>query len=127
MTIAGIGTDIVGIARIRQVHERHPQRFAKRILHLTELDEYAQHPDPAIFLAKRFAVKEAAAKALGTGMRNGVCFTDFSVDHSPLGQPELVCTGCARELMDVRGIRDTHLSLSDETEFVVAFVVLETL
>jgi len=125
MTIAGIGTDIVSISRIRQVHQRHSQRFAKRVLSPDEWAEFSTHFDPPIFLAKRFAVKEATAKALGTGMRNGVCFTDISVTHSSLGQPQLRCTGSTRELMDNLGVREAHLSLSDETEYAVAFVVLE--
>jgi len=125
MTIAGIGTDIVSIPRIRKVHERHPERFAKRVLSPAEWAEFSTHFDPSIFLAKRFAVKEATAKALGTGMRNGVCFTDISVSHSPLGQPLLQCSGRTQSLMDSLGVCGTHLSLSDETEFVVAFVVLE--
>ena len=66
MTIAGIGTDIVSIPRIRKVHERHPERFAKRVLSPVEWAEFSTHFDPSIFLAKRFAVKEATAKALGT-------------------------------------------------------------
>ncbi len=125
MAIAGIGTDIVSLARIRQVHKRHPRRFAKRVLSPVEWAEFSSHFDPPIFLAKRFAVKEATAKALGTGMRKGVCFTDISVRHSPLGQPQLQCSGRTRALMDSLGVRKAHLSLSDETEFVVAFVLLE--
>lgn len=124
MTIIGIGTDIVSIPRIRQVHQRHPQRFAKRILSPVEWVDFLPHFDPPIFLAKRFAVKEATAKALGTGMRNGVCFTDISVSHSSLGQPQLQCSGSTRTFMDNLGVREAHLSLSDETEYVVAFVVL---
>jgi len=125
MSIAGIGTDIVSVLRIRQVHERHPQRFAEKILSGDEWESFSRHPDPPIFLAKRFAVKEAAAKALGTGMQNGVWFSHFSVDHTAVGQPQLVCTGGARTLMKNRGIRAAYLSLSDETEYVVAFVVFE--
>lgn len=125
MAIVGVGTDIVSITRIRQVHERHPRRFSRRILSPVERDEFSGHTDPAVFLAKRFAAKEAAAKALGTGIRNGVCFTDFSVTHSPLGQPQLHCSGRTRKVMDAMGIHSSHLSLSDEKEFVVAFVVFE--
>jgi holo-[acyl-carrier protein] synthase len=125
MAITGIGTDIVSVARIRRVHERHPQQFAKKILSPSELETFSSHTNPAVFLAKRFAVKEATSKALGTGMRNGVCFTDISVSHSPLGQPQLHCTGSAQAIMDSIGVCNAHLSLSDEIEYVVAFVVLE--
>jgi len=125
MPIVGIGTDIVSIPRIRQAHGRHPERFAKRILSPVEWAEFSAHFDPPIFLAKRFAAKEAAAKALGTGMRHGVCFTDISVIHSLLGQPQLQCSGSTQAFLDNLGVREAHLSLSDEVEFAVAFVVLE--
>ncbi len=126
MPIAGIGSDIVSIARIRQVLRRHPQRFAQRILSEAERADLARSADAAAFLARRFAAKEAAAKALGTGISRGIAFTDFCVSHSPSGQPVLKIRGRAQEIMDRRAIASGHLSISDDADYAVAFVVLET-
>ncbi|NNM52421.1 MAG: holo-ACP synthase, partial [Pseudomonadales bacterium] len=70
--IMGLGTDLVQISRIERVQGRFPQRFARRILTQHELVEWLEHKHPERFLARRFAVKEAASKALGTGFREGL-------------------------------------------------------
>ncbi|MGV6816199.1 MAG: holo-ACP synthase [Thiotrichales bacterium] len=126
MAIAGIGTDIVSIQRISELQCRYPKRFPQRILSQPELLDFTQAGQSALFLAKRFAAKEAAVKALGTGFREGISFADFTVGHTALGKPELMCTGIAARLVDQRNISGIHLSLSDEAEFAVAFVILET-
>ncbi|MBX2825472.1 MAG: holo-ACP synthase [Gammaproteobacteria bacterium] len=124
--IAGLGVDLVTISRIENVHNRFGERFARRILGQDELSQYLQAPQPARFLAKRFAVKEAAVKALGTGERTGVLLKDFTVTHDPLGKPLLQVAGKAAELCAERKILHRHVSLSDEGDQVVAFVILET-
>ena len=126
MPIAGIGTDIVRIQRIRDILQRHPEKFVKRILSPNECVEFHQCADRAAFLAKRFAAKEAASKALGTGIGKNAAFTDFSVAHHNSGQPYLQISGSARETMDKRGIQAAHISLSDESEHALAFVVFES-
>ena len=123
--IAGIGTDLVTVSRVARVHRRFGERFARRILHDTELDAYRAAADPARFLAKRFAVKEAAVKALGTGERAGVLLRDFSVAHDELGKPLLSVDGEAARRCRLAGVTERHVSLSDEGDQVVAFVVLE--
>lgn len=123
--IKGIGVDLVTISRIESVHEKHGERFARRILGPTELDEYRLSKFPARFLAKRFCAKEAAAKALGTGERDGILFKDFCVVHDELGKPLFEVAGKASVRAETLGINTFHLSLSDEGDQVVAFVVCD--
>lgn len=122
----GIGTDIVAVARIRELYERHGERFVGRLLHPAERAGLVESRDPARFLAKRFAAKEAFSKALGTGLRSPATLDAIGVTHDTLGKPEYICS----EELDARlrelGVR-SHLSISDEKEFVVAFAVLETI
>ena len=126
MPVFGIGTDIVDVSRIVRALQKHPERFAEKILAAEEFLEFSASTQKARFLAKRFAAKEAASKALGTGMRHGVWFTDFCVSHSESGQPLLQCRGRAGKLQADYQIQSSHLSLSDESDYVVAFVVMET-
>lgn len=125
MTIYGIGTDIVRIARMEDNIRRYGERFAERILTADELEEYRQSHQQARFLAKRFAAKEAMVKALGTGFSRGIGLRDIAVAHEPGGRPFLVCTGSARHACDERGITSMHLSITDEAEYALAFVVME--
>lgn len=125
MAIVGIGTDIVSTQRIERIQTRYPQRFAERILSVEEVPEFGASEKPALFLAKRFAAKEAAVKALGTGFRHGISFADFTVGHDAWGKPELYCAGAAADWIARREVGKIHLSLSDEIDFAVAFVIME--
>lgn len=124
--IFGIGTDIVRVGRMRQDLERFGERIAERILTENELTEFRVNARPAHFLARRFAAKEAAAKALGTGFRDGLSLRHIGVTHDSAGKPMLEFTGAALELIRQRGICIAHVSLSDEEDHAVAFVTLET-
>jgi len=125
--IHGIGTDLVTVSRIASVVERFGERFARRILHADEMPQWRAHSAPVRYLAKRFAVKEAAVKALGTGERAGVLLRDFQVSHDELGKPLLSVTGAAAERCSKVGVTALHVSISDEGDLVNAFVILETL
>lgn len=122
--IIGIGTDIINIPRIDAVLTRQGRRFAERILHPEELAEFEHHPQPARFLSKRFAVKEAAAKALGTGIGQGVSWREIWLRHDELGAPLLCLEGVALSHAEKKGSYHYHVSLADEEAAVVAFVVL---
>lgn len=124
--IAGIGVDLATVSRFTSIHKRFGVRFARRFLHESEISLYLNHACPERFLAKRFAVKEAAVKALGTGERNGVLLKDFYLQHNDLGQPLLRVCGVAHQLCEQRGINGYWVSLSDEGDTVAAFVVLES-
>lgn len=122
--IFGIGTDIVSIQRISDGLARHGERFAQRILGEAEFSEFAVATSRANYLAKRFAAKEAAAKALGTGFRDGLSLSHITVGHDPLGRPMLEFSGKALTLIRDLGIESAHLSLADEKEYAIAFVTL---
>lgn len=122
--IYGIGTDIVAIARIEESLQRHGERFAERILADSEMEGFRAATRPASYLAKRFAAKEAMAKAMGTGFRDGLSLRHIAVGHDDKGKPLLELNGRAEELCSELGIGARHLSLSDEYEYAVAFVTL---
>jgi len=123
--IAGIGVDLTTVSRIAATHQRFGKRFARRFLNAHEMPEYEAHQHQARFLAKRFAVKEAAVKALGTGERSGVLLKYFYLQHDDLGKPLLRVSGVAKKRCDELGIRSFWVSLSDEGNSVAAFVILE--
>ncbi len=123
--IVGIGTDIVQIKRVSASLERLGDAFAKRILTESEYIVFKDSSRPAAFLAKRFAAKEAASKALGTGIGK-VSFQHLEISNDPVGAPMLTLSGYAAELQQQKGINRLHISLSDEKDAAIAFVVLET-
>jgi holo-[acyl-carrier protein] synthase len=123
--IYGIGTDIVRISRMAENLERHGSRFAERILTEPEMRVFSDSSQPAQFLAKRFAAKEAAAKALGTGFRDGLSLRDISVCNDTLGKPGLEFSQRAQQNLEKQGVGNAHLSLSDEREYAIAYVILE--
>lgn len=125
MAIFGLGTDIVEIERIAKVHERSGDRLAQRILTANELAQYQASAQTVRFLAKRFAVKEAAAKALGTGIRSGLAFNQFEVCNDALGKPCLHLHGVAAEMAASYGITHLHVTIADERHYAVATVLLE--
>ncbi len=125
MAIVGLGTDIVEISRIESMLERHGEKLAQRILAEVELMKFARLKQPGRFLAKRFAAKEAAAKALGTGIADGVCFTHLVVSNNMAGKPELTLTGRAKQIADQMGVCACTISISDEKHYAVATVILE--
>ncbi|MGP1959211.1 MAG: holo-ACP synthase [Arsenophonus sp. NC-CH8-MAG3] len=126
MAIIGLGTDLVEIVRIEQIIKYLEERLAKRILSVQEWRQYKNHSHPVHFLAKRFAVKEAAAKALGTGIRNGLAFNQFEVFNDELGKPGLNLLGQAKILADSLGVQHIHVSLSDEQNYACAAVIMES-
>ncbi|MBK5936900.1 MAG: holo-ACP synthase [Halorhodospira halophila] len=124
--IAGIGTDIVAVVRLERALERHGERLARRVLAPGELQGFQESGGTAAFLARRFAAKEAASKALGTGLSDGVTLRDLEVVHDARGKPSLRFHGAAAERAAALRVNEAALSLSDEREYAVAFVVLVT-
>ena len=122
--IAGIGTDIIAVARLGRLYERHGQRALGRILSPRECAEFVGVRDPARFLAKRFAAKEALGKAMGIGLVAPATLPNIGVRHDSLGRPLFEYAGpLATHLAQRRLV--AHLSISDEHDFAVAFVILE--
>ncbi|WP_434341414.1 holo-ACP synthase [Motilimonas cestriensis] len=126
MAITGMGTDIVDIRRLEKVLARTGEAFARRILAPNEWLQFQQHKQQARFLAKRFAAKEAGAKALGTGIAQGVTFTDFIVSNNEAGKPLLTLSGKALELSVQQGVSHIHISISDEKHYAVVTVIFES-
>ncbi|MCE9679068.1 holo-ACP synthase [Shewanella sp. AS1] len=131
--IVGLGTDIVEIARIEQ---RVPQAgdlealakcaLAKRVLVPSELKLFIASTQPARYLAKRFAAKEAAAKALGTGIGRGVSFQHIEISNNEDGAPQLKLTLGAADRLAFLGGKRAHLSIADEKHYATATVILES-
>jgi holo-[acyl-carrier protein] synthase len=122
--IVGIGTDIVAIKRMHALWQRHGERGIERILAPGEREACRQSVEPARFLAKRFAAKEALGKALGSGIRSPLVLPAIEIIHDAAGKPAFRLDAAADELVHGKG-RVAHLSISDEQDFAISFVVLE--
>lgn len=123
--IYGVGTDVVEIARIEHALARFGERFARRILSESEFSRFKNHRLPAAYLAKRFAAKEAFAKALGTGIHAPANWQGVWVENLPSGQPVLQFSRQLEDLLRKRKILHSHVSLSDERGVAFATVILE--
>jgi holo-[acyl-carrier protein] synthase len=127
--IFGIGTDIVSVARIETALTKHGERFMDRVLSAEEVKAMPETLDLARglgrFLAKRWAAKEAFAKALGTGIGDTLSFQDITISHDEKGKPIVVASEALKVQLASRNITRMHVSISDETEFAIAYVVLE--
>ena len=124
--IKGLGIDIVKTERVREVYARFGRKFARRILAEGELRHFDASRKPVSFLAMRFAAKEAASKALGTGFRQGVGPRQIEVTHDAAGKPSLQLHGAASEHARRLEASASHVSLTDEAEYAAAVVVLES-
>jgi holo-[acyl-carrier protein] synthase len=124
MAVLGLGTDIVEIARIEAQLERGGDRLAKRVLTEAEYARFQTLSEPARFLAKRFAAKEAAAKALGTGIGRGVSFQHIHISNNADGAPLLEFSDGACQRLETLGAKRALLSIADERHYAVATVVL---
>ncbi|MDW3095227.1 MAG: holo-ACP synthase [Gammaproteobacteria bacterium] len=123
MILLGAGIDIVEVQRIKDIIERRGDKFIEKIMHQKELEELANVSNLEAFVAKRFAVKEAAAKALGTGIGKQLSFTDMYVEHDDLGKPLLKFTDdcCLRLSMHNK---HSLLTIADERAYAVAHVLI---
>ncbi|MFC5301118.1 holo-ACP synthase [Azospira restricta] len=122
--IYGIGTDIAAVARLAGMFERHGRAAAEKLLAPGELADFDAAADKGRFLAKRFAAKEAFGKALGTGVRAPATLPAIAVTHDALGKPLFAFSDELAALLRERRLT-AHLSISDERDYAVAFVILE--
>ncbi len=123
--IYGIGTDIISVRRVERALERFGSRFVERILSQAEQRDYARAPHKARFLAKRFAAKEAFSKAIGTGIRKPVTWRYISIGHDRRGKPLIEAHADLAAFLRTRGVGASHVSITDELDTAVAFVILE--
>jgi holo-[acyl-carrier protein] synthase len=127
--ILGIGSDLSDIRRIQASLDRFGTRFTNRLFTEVERARSERKPDAASSYAKRFAAKEACAKALGTGMRRGVFWRDMGVVNMRSGQPTMALTNGAlvrlNEMVPAGHKPVIHLSLTDDHPYAQAFVIIE--
>ena len=123
--IYGIGTDLVNIERVKKILSKNREGFIKRVLSEHEQALFANKADSAAYCAKRFAAKEAFAKALGTGIGRVVSFQDLTIRNTENGKPHFIPSEKLRQYLVEKNIKQAHLSISDESQNAIAFVVLE--
>ena len=126
--IFGIGTDVVQLARVEAVYERHGEHFVSRLLLPEEDRAFRRYRRPVRFLAMRFAAKEAIVKALGTGFRAGIFWKDMGVVNLPSGKPTMALTGGALERLKAITppgmIPQIDISITDEEEMAYVIVII---
>jgi holo-[acyl-carrier protein] synthase len=123
--ILGLGIDLVELDRIRHALEKFGERFLKRVLRPDEIAYCQSHRDPAPFVGGRFAAKEAVSKAFGTGIGSQLGWLDIEVRRRETGQPYVVFHDAGLRLMEQRGARLAHLSLSHTDHHATAVAILE--
>lgn len=122
--IFGVGIDIVQINRMQVLINKYGDRFAKRILTDNEFIDYKCSAKSASFLAKRFAAKEAASKALGIGFSSGLSLRDIGVKNDSAGRPMVELDKKAKVLFEKLGAGESYISLADERDYAIAYVTL---
>ena len=123
--IFGIGTDIVEMSRMEATWLRFGEHFARRILMDEEMELFRQTNQPVRFLAMRFAGKEAAVKAMGTGFAHGVWLRDVGITRNEWGRPLIIWSERGQKVCKNLGIGNGHVSLTDDAGLVMAFAVVE--
>jgi holo-[acyl-carrier protein] synthase len=127
--IYGIGTDIIQISRIEAALARNGERFAEKILGPEELEKYRRRKSKVEargirFLATRFAAKEAFSKAIGLGMHMPMTWRAMQTLNAPSGKPVVVTSGALKDFMEMNGL-SAQVSITDEVDYAVAFVIVE--
>ena len=123
--IYGIGVDVLEPDRVARLLERYGERFARRVLTEQEWPAYLRSRRPVLFVANRFAAKEAFSKAMGTGFRYPVTLGQIMILQNRLGKPELSFRPDLLRLVESEGIVGWHVTISDEKSLACAVVVLE--
>jgi holo-[acyl-carrier protein] synthase len=126
MAILGVGIDLIRVKRLRQALDRWGERFSRRVFTPVEISHCSRKANMAECLATRFAAKEAFAKALGSGLRAPILWTDIEVRNDALGKPEITLSDRAKRHCDALGVRSWHLSITDDGDYGAAVVIVET-
>ncbi|QIQ41288.1 MAG: holo-ACP synthase [Buchnera aphidicola (Aphis urticata)] len=126
MSIIGIGIDIVEIERIKKIFFKFGNKLAKKILSIKEWKEYIKSRNKINFIAKKFAAKEAAAKALGTGISNRITFNQLELYHDSLGKPNFRFLDYALQKFKEKKCKFIHVSITDQKLYAHAIVILES-
>lgn len=123
--IVGVGVDLVKPARIKEMIERHGDRFLQRVFTPKELEDCLGKANQNEKLAARFAAKEAMVKAIGIGMRNGITWLDIEIRNDGMGKPEVNTHGKCKQMLQILNVGVVHVSLSHVNEIAVAMIILE--
>ncbi len=123
--IFGIGVDLVETPRIARMLEQYGERFARRVLTELEWPGYLRTNKPVLFVANRFAAKEAFSKAMGTGFRYPVTLQNISVVQNKAGKPGYVLSDALAQVVKAQDIAGHHLTISDEKSMACAVAILE--
>ena len=123
--IFGIGVDLVETPRIERLLQQYGERFARRVLTQLEWPGFERTKKPVLFVANRFAAKEAFSKAMGTGFRYPVTLQNISVAQNKAGKPYYVLSDALSAMMNEHEIRGHHLTISDEKTMACAVAILE--
>ena len=125
--IYGNGIDIIDISRIRKVIDKYGNRFKTRCFSYSEIERSEKRLNSIESYAKRYAAKEACAKALGTGLARGVFWKDIEVVNNQYGKPFIKLHGKAKEIfknMNIKSYTQIEVSLSDEKKYAIANVII---
>jgi len=122
MSVFGIGIDIVELKRVDLIYSKYGDKFAKKILSYSELENFQVSNDKISFLAKRFAAKEAVGKALGIGILNGILLKNIFITHDSLGKPLVKINNIKKLKSHLNKI--IHISISDEKKYAVANAII---
>ena len=124
--IVGIGTDIINIARMKALFERHGQAFVNRVFTEMEREIAADRKNPIEYFAGRWAAKEAVSKALGCGIGANCAFQDINIVNDSRGGPSFELSGSAAKRAEAIGATKFHISISHEREYACAMVIMES-
>lgn len=123
--ILGIGMDIAETVRVKGSMDRFGESFLQRILLPEEMAYCLAHKEPALYVAARFAAKEAVSKAFGTGIGAQIGWTDIEVRRKESGEPFVVLHGNGKKLFEARGAKQLHITLTHTGNYAAAMAVLE--
>ena len=122
MSVFGIGIDIVELKRVNQIYLKYGEKFAKKILSNSELENFKISNNKISFLAKRFAAKEAVGKALGIGILNGILLKNIFITHDSLGKPLVKINNIKKLKSHLNKV--IYISISDEKKYAVANAII---
>ena len=124
--IYGNGIDIIDINRIRKVIDKYGNRFKKKCFSISEIERSEKRKNSVESYAKRYAAKEACAKALGTGLARGIFWKDIEIKNNKFGKPYIVLHNYSKKFLDIKisKFSKIELSLSDEKDFAIANVII---
>ncbi|AZP36340.1 Holo-[acyl-carrier-protein] synthase [Candidatus Annandia adelgestsuga] len=127
MSIIGLGIDFFYMLRIKKICSTKKKKLANKLLNNNELKDYIYNYNESYrFLSKIFAIKEAASKALGIGMRNGLNFHSFEIYKNKIGKPKIKFLNYAHYLKKKKNINKIHVTITYENNYIFALVILES-